>query len=270
MSGRSISELVWVARTQAKSLVARVWLREGAVRTILLGPSRGLRYRIMTPFRAPIVGAWEPAAQRLMVRYVVPGSVAYDIGANIGIHTLLLSRLVGRSGQVYAFEPVPVLYDRLCENIRLNPSLIAARPIQLALGDSSGTAAFYTGHHAGAGHLAASGPENGDRIVVSTSKLDEFVYRDQHAPPGFVKIDVEGAEGSVLAGAEQVLSNARPILLVDLHTPAQDLAVGKSLSQAGYVAYRTVDASRVRELEQGWPNPDGLSGQIIAFPIERG
>jgi len=220
----------------------------------------------MSPFRAPIIGAWEPAAQRLMVRHVTRGSVAYDIGANIGIHTLLLSRLVGNSGQVYAFEPVPALYDRLCENVRLNASLHGARPVQLALGDRSGSAAFYTGHHAGAGHLAVSGPETGDRIVVSTSKLDEFVYRDHHAPPGSVKIDVEGAEGSVLAGAEQVLINARPILIVDLHTPAQDLAVGKSLSLAGYVAYRTEDGSQVREMEQGWPNPDGLSGQIIAFP----
>ena len=49
----------------------------------------------------------------------------------------------------------------------------------------------------------------------------------------------------------------------------QDLAVGKFLSQAGYVAYRTKDGSQVREIEQGWPNPDGLSGQVIAFPLER-
>ncbi|MBV9328298.1 MAG: FkbM family methyltransferase [Chloroflexi bacterium] len=229
-----------------------------------------MRYRVMTNFRAPIIGGWEPQAQRLMVRHVAPGSVAYDIGANIGIHTLLLSRLVGRDGQVYAFEPVPALYDRLCENVRLNRSLPAARPVQLALGEQSGTAAFYTGHHAGAGHLAASGPPIGDRIDVTTRVLDEFVYRDHHAPPGFVKIDVEGAEGSVLAGAEQVLSNARPIVMVDLHTPTQDLAVGKSLSRAGYVVYRTGDGSQVRDLERGWPDPDGLSGQVIAFPVERG
>jgi FkbM family methyltransferase len=257
-----------LARDLAKSVAAGVWLREGTVRTIVRGPARGLRYRIMRPFRAPIVGAWEPAAQRLMVRHVPPGSVVYDVGANIGIHTLLLARLVGPTGQVFAFEPVPALYARLCENLQLNPSLPAARLVQLALGDRRGTAAFYTGHHAGAGHLAASGPETGERIFVSTSTLDEFVYRDHHRPPGFVKIDVEGAEGSVLAGAERVLGNAQPILLVDLHTPAQDLAVGRCLSHAGYVAYRTENGSRVREIEQGWPNPDGLSGQIIAFPSD--
>ena len=84
--------------------------------------------------------------------------------------------------------------------------------------------------------IATSGPDTGDRIVVSTSKLDDFVYRDHHAPPGFAKIDVESAEGIVLAGAEQVPIDARPILRVDLHTPAQDLAVAKVLSQAAYVA----------------------------------
>jgi FkbM family methyltransferase len=253
----------------ARTLVARTWLRDGVVRTILVGPSRGLRYRVMSPFRAPVVGGWEPAAQRLMVQHVAPDSVAYDIGANIGIHTLLLSRLVGPHGQVYAFEPVPELYRRLCENVGLNPSLPAARPVRLALGDRKGTAAFYTGHHAGAGHLAASGPETGDRILVDTSVLDDFVYGDHHAPPGFMKIDVEGAEGSVLAGAEQVLSSARPIVMVDLHSPSQDLAVGQSLTRAGYVAYRTADGTRVRDLQRGWPDPDGLSGQVIAFPIER-
>lgn len=253
----------------AKALIARTWLRDGVVRTILVGPSRGLRYRIMSPFRASVVGGWEPAAQRWMARHVSPGGVAYDIGANIGIHTLLLSRLVGRQGQVYAFEPVPALYDRLCENVRLNPGLPAARPVLLALGDRSGTSAFYTGHHVAAGHLAASGPEDGDCIVVPTTKLDEFVYGDHHAPPGFIKIDVEGAEGSVLAGAEQVLSYARPIVMVDLHSPAQDRAVGDSLTRAGYVAYRTGDGSRVQSLNRGWPDPEGLSGQVIAFPIER-
>ena len=254
----------------AKGLVARTWLRDGVIRTILVGPSRGLRYRVMTPFRAPIIGGWEPAAQRLMVRHVAPGSVAYDVGANIGIHTLLLSRLVGSTGRVYAFEPVPALFGRLCENVRLNPSLAAATPVQLALDDHSGSAAFYTGHHAGAGHLAASGPQTGDRIEVSTSMLDEFVYREHHAPPNFMKIDVEGAEGNVLAGAEQVLRNARPIVMVDLHSPDQDLAVGQSLTRAGYVAYRTGDGTRIRHLERGWPDPEGLSGQVIAFPIRRG
>jgi FkbM family methyltransferase len=203
-----------------------------------------------------------------MVRHVAPGGVVYDVGANIGIHTLLLSRLVGSNGQVYAFEPVPELFERLCENVRLNPCLPAARPVPMALSDHAGTAAFYTGHHAGAGHLVGSGPETGDRILVTTSVLDEFVYRDHHAPPEFMKIDVEGAEGSVLAGGERVLNSARPIVLVDLHTPGQDLAVGASLTRAHYVAYRTCDGTRVRSLERGWPDPDGLSGQVIAFPGE--
>jgi FkbM family methyltransferase len=204
-----------------------------------------------------------------MVQHVAPGGVAYDVGANIGIHTLLLSRLVGSGGQVYAFEPVPGLFERLCENVRLNPSLFAAKPVQMALSDHAGTDAFYTGNHAGAGHLVGSGPESGDRILVTTTVLDQFVFGDHHAPPQFMKIDVEGAEGSVLAGAERVLSSARPIVLVDLHTPDQDLAVGRSLMRAGYEAYRTCDGSRVRSLERGWPDPDGLSGQIIAFPCER-
>jgi len=253
-----------------KPLLMRTWLRQGAVRRILLGPAKGLRYRIFGPFRAPVFGGWEPEAQRLMVKHLAPGGVAYDIGANIGVHTLLMARLVGPRGRVHAFEPVPHLFERLKENIALNPSLGCAEAWRLALSDASGTAAFYTGHHTGAGHLETAGVASGQRLVVNTISLDAFVGEGGREPPTFIKIDVEGAEGKVLAGAERVLRVSRPTLLVDLHTPEQDEVVGSLLRKARYSAFRTHDGSHVCHLERGWPDPDGLWGKFIAFPTDAG
>src|SRR5262245_20182489 len=186
-----------------KPLLVRTWLRQGSVRTVLFGPSKGLRYRIFGPFRAAVYGGWEPEAQRLMVEHIAPGSVAYDVGANIGVHTLLMARLVGPDGEVYAFEPVPRLFNCLSENLLLNPSVGSAKPIKPALSDTEGLVPSYTGHHTGAGHLEAVGARTGDRLLVETAALDDFVFAGHHQAPTFIKIDVEGAEGKVLAGAER-------------------------------------------------------------------
>ena len=65
-------------------------------------------------------GGWEGRAQRLMVRHIPSGSTAFDIGASYGVHTLLLARLVGAHGRVYAFEPDPVSFSQLCRHVTLN------------------------------------------------------------------------------------------------------------------------------------------------------
>ena len=63
-----------------------------------------------------------------------------------------------------------------------------------------------------------------------------------------------------------MLRTYRPILLIDLHNPDEDVAVGQILLRMGYEALRTGDGSRVRDPTRGWPEPDGLWGQVVAFP----
>lgn len=104
---------------------------------------------------------------------------------------------------------------------------------------------------------------------MRTSTIYQFVVEERHEPPTFMKLDVEGAEGRVLTGAEHTLTHARPTLLVDLHTPEQDRCVGDILYRAGYSAFHSADGTRVRDLRTGWPDPNGLWGQIIAFPDAR-
>jgi methyltransferase FkbM-like protein len=142
--------------------------------------------------------------------------------------------------------------------------------VEAAVSDSPGTRVFLLGHHEGAGHLStAEEGESGERIVVRVVTLDEFVLQQRHRPPDFIKIDVEGAEGGTLAGGMAVLKNFSPILLVDLHSPEQDAAVGRILAECNYRAYRTGKdglAQEVRDLRKPWPHPEGIWGQIIALP----
>ena len=249
-----------------KPLLARTLFREGTVRTIFWGPCRGLRYRIFPGYGlSPLYGGWEHHAQRLMKKHIRLGSIAYDLGANYGIHTLLMARLVGPRGRVYAFEPVPSIRSQLQENVALN-GFLNVTFLEFAAADRTGMEVFFKGSHEGAGHLVTAGDSVGERLTVETITLDGFVFLRNNPPPDFIKIDVEGAEGKVLSGAQKVLQTFWPILLVDLHNPEQDVAVGRVLLDLQYEAYRTEDGNKVRDLTRGWPDSSGLWGEFIAFP----
>ena len=250
-----------------KPLLAKMIYQEEKIRTIFWGPSRGSRYRIFKYGLSPLYGGWETDAQHLFCKYVKPGFAAYDIGANYGIHSLLLAKIVGPGGHVYSFEPVRQIFSGLVENIKLN-KFSNVTCVNLAISDQSGIEEFFTAEHHGAGHLQSVGIKGGQKLTVETIMLDEFVFSKKNRPPSFIKIDVEGAESKVLSGGEKVLSLYKPILLVDLHNPREDVAVGRILLKFGYKAYRTNHMDFVKDLSIGWPNPDGLWGQFIAFSGE--
>ena len=191
-----------------------------------------------------------------MTQLVSEGHVVYDVGANFGIHTLLLSRLVGADGRVYAFEPVPEIADELEGNLRLN-DVRNVTVIRQALSDTQGTARFDRGHHAGAGHLSAA---SGD-LEVEVTTLDDFA--EEHRPPTLVKVDAEGAESRVLRGGSRVLSSQRPAMLVETHSLGEEDAVGTMLLAHRYVLSRPEGGPPVHA---GDPWPDGAApwGYVVA------
>jgi len=249
----------------AKTAGKKTLFREGSVRTVIWGPCRGLRYKIFPGYGwAYLYGGWERTLIRVMRNIIKPGFVVYDLGANYGMHTLLFAREVGQSGHVYAFEPNPEIFAALQENLRLN-SMQSVTPVPKAVSFQAGEASFEIGHHRGAGHLTHSGPGT---YKVSVTSIDEFVF-DQHAlPPSFLKIDVEGGESAVLKGALRTLEQYRPRMVIELHNPDQDRAVGAILKAMKYRAFRIEDGSEVEDLESGWPDPKGVFGTVSCIPAE--
>jgi FkbM family methyltransferase len=252
-----------VVKRVARAVLGRTLYRVGNVATIRFGPARGLRYRIFADYGiGPVFGRWEPAAQQWLVELLALGMVAYDIGANYGIHTLLLARRVGEQGSVFAFEPDANIRAALDEAVRIN-RFKNVDVVPYAVSENTGRASFQRGTHAGAGHLTTDDSAC-DSISVDTITLDDFVFGRKQPPPNLIKIDVEGAESSVLRGAEQVLAQFNPTLLIDLHTPWEDIAVGNVLSRHGYTAVRSETRELIPRLDRGWPAPDGVWGQIVA------
>ena len=146
------------------------------------------------------------------------GDDVVDVGANFGLHTLSAANLVGERGRVLAFEPIPANLELLWRNLRLNRLERRVTVAPQALSDSD--EALLEMHYVpGEPDLTASlrpGPGSPQTIRVMNSRLDAYAF-----PEGFssrlIKIDVEGAELSVLRGARETLDRFRPLLLIEVH-----------------------------------------------------
>lgn len=243
-----------------KPVIASTVFPVGSVRTVLFGPCRGLKYRIFSGYAlAYLYGGREPAEMRAMVRLLKPGSVAYELGANYGMHTLLMARLVGPAGSVFAFEPVPEIFAALGENVRMN-NFQNTVVVQRAVAQRPGLIGFDLTTTTATGHLS----ECTESFSVTATTLDEYVLELSNPAPTFMKIDVEGAESRVLEGGLDVLSKHRPDLMIELHTPEQDCAVGRILQTLGYNVIRVGSGVEVENLCSGWPDPKGMWGTVVA------
>ncbi len=250
-----------------KRIIKNTFFPFGSIRTVLRGPCRGLKIRIFRNFGVTyLYGGYEPREAKYMIRLLRPGMVSYDVGANFGMHTLLLSRLVGPSGKVYAFEPVPKTYQSLREHIELN-GFGSTFLVQKAVADESGLTRFAWHDCQDSAHLATDGD-----IEVEITTLDHFVLDEGNPPPDFIKIDVEGAESRALVGARRVIQRYKPNLMIELHNAEQDRAVGKILQELNYVAFRTKDGTRLQNVQGCRQDPSAIEGtvvKVIALPAER-
>ncbi|HYE53394.1 MAG TPA: FkbM family methyltransferase [Chitinophagaceae bacterium] len=238
----------------------------GSVQTIKMGYLKGFKIRLSkNSLWSPLIGNWEPAMQRIMKAVVKPGHVAYDVGANNGLHGLLLSTIVGDKGHVFNFEPLPSNIEEITENFQLN-NLRNYTNVCAAVSDSDGIIRFELGDHDKQGHIAGAAA-NGKGIDVKTISLDSFIEKGNPAPD-FIKMDIEGAEGAALQGFERNIGKKHPLMIIELHGIQQDLMVGKFLKKYNYTAYRfdpfkKLHFTKITDLEKPHPHPDGVWGSIF-------
>jgi FkbM family methyltransferase len=181
---------------------------------IIAGPLRG-RWWLVTS-RGKVLrilnGTYEREQTRLFAEWIRPGDTVLDVGAHVGYYSLLASVLAGDGGTVWAFEPDPRNFSFLELHARIN-GRSNIRAERAAVSDANGTARFGLGSGSGTGHLAEDGA-----LAVRTIRLDDFC-RSHDIRPAAVKIDVEGAEVAVLAGARELLASARPVIFLSTHGP---------------------------------------------------
>lgn len=203
-------------------------------RMIDIEPENGLRLQVETgnELSAAIYsGAFEWAEREWLKQFLRRNHHAslFDIGANIGLMSLLAARHLHHYGEVVAFEPVQGTHEKLCRNIALNPQLNNIKVVRIALSDQNGEQEIYL---TGPGRDAWNSlvPTEGvQREKITTARLDELM-NDQTLElprPKLIKIDVEGWEIHVLRGAAETLRSCRPVMLIEF-TAANLEAAGAS------------------------------------------
>lgn len=185
------------------------------------------------------LGDWEHWDTLYWRRTIKPGWTVVDVGANIGYHALLASRLVGPQGRVFAFEPTPSTYQALLENLALNDAHnVIAR--QIALCDFCGSVSVIEQEEAGYNHIGM-GSEPGHHQVPSLT-LDRFVDEQKIERIDMIKADIEGAEAKFLQGARAAIERFHPIIAIELNPSALTVfgATVADLKSAlkGYELYR--------------------------------
>ncbi len=168
------------------------------------------------PFETFNFNDFEPS-ESLMIHKLFEGCrTFYDIGANIGWHSLNLAARY-RAASFYCFEPIPATYAELKHNIELNAGH-NIHTYNLGLADREGTQTFYY-YPACSGNASAvnvSGREDVTTFDCQLRRLDALCRQDALPAPDFIKCDVEGAELYVMLGAEEVLAQHHPVIMAEI------------------------------------------------------
>ncbi len=183
------------------------------------------------------LGTYEPELQSALRDLIPAGAVIFDVGANIGYVSLLLAKAAGKEGKIFAFEALPSNVEQLRRNVALNGMEARVTVIASAVTQVPGPVRFLV--HASGGMGKAAGSAGRDdkyqsEVTVPGISLDEFVYGRGHPLPQVVKMDIEGGEVMALRGMHRVLTEARPLMLMELHGPESSRVAWDTLSAAGY------------------------------------
>jgi len=211
-------------------------------------------------------GEWCDFELQTMQPHIPERGVVLDVGANIGTHTVAFADMVGKHGQVYAFEPQPRLFKRLTDNVVLNrlENVQASRAIVMdrnagilhltPLPDD--VAAF----NFGAVPAVGGGEDTAPSDCIDSMNLEKC---------SLIKIDVEGMEAQVIRGARETITRCRPVLYIENNGDDSEALWGE-LEALDYEAFWSIGPyfnpnNYLKNKRDIWPGTM-LSVNVIAFP----
>jgi FkbM family methyltransferase len=185
-----------------------------------------------------LLGIYEPATGRLIRRSVPSDSVVFDIGHHIGYFTLKLAHVVGRGGEVHAFDPDPRAHDRLLAHVVENqtPWVTVNR---LAASNAVGIVQLRLPTQLG---WASTKPvvQAETTIDVPAVTVDKYVDNRGIDPARirFIKVDVESAELEALQGMQKTLRESNPIVVVEVVGNRQEQRASEIFAFMDALGYR--------------------------------
>lgn len=214
---------------------------------------------------------------KFLIHQLNEGDTFIDIGAHFGYFSLLASTLVGKKGQVHSFEPTSMVFEILNKNTKKHSNITANNK---AAGETNGEIAFYEFPTLYSEYNSINQKQyelekwfekhKAKKVNMPMVALDSYVS-DTIKPPKIIKIDVEGAELSVLRGASNLLSTNSPILILEFLTDSKNLEVYREanlfLKNLGYKHHRITDQGELDLLDdiESYMNKNGIDSDNIVF-----
>jgi FkbM family methyltransferase len=188
---------------------------------------------------------YEPNLVACSIQYINPNTDVIDVGANIGLYTILYSKLISENNKVLSIEPVPealIYFKKNLENNKCNNNVILYEGAA-TIGEGVININTIPGNieYSSIGSIVHNAVKNMDSISikVNSNSIDNLVLIN-NLNPGFIKIDAEGAEYSILAGCQNTLEKYKPVILFELDDKlleehgANSTSVLKILEKFGY------------------------------------
>jgi FkbM family methyltransferase len=252
-------------RAFAASLLARAPARQAT-----RGPLQGLK----TAFPPGYLDAdqeYEPGVTAALSRLAIPGAVCADLGAHIGYFTLLMAKLSGAEGRVFAFEASPENARMVRRNVRLNHLGDRVTVEHAAvMGRTSGAVPVFAGRAGGSMEWTtdksfasredpAHAAERAPALEIRGVSLDEYFAPGSRLD--LVKMDIEGAEVHAVPGMARVLREARPTIVLEFHRDVGWPAI-PALAEAGY-SFSSLAGEPLGRLER----VEDVPYQLVAEPL---
>ena len=211
------------------------------------------------------LGTYETDLQQAARDWVKSGDTVYDVGANIGYVSLLLSRVNGPDGLVIAFEALPANLERINLHKGLNNLATRLEIEAMAVVYRSGPVQFQVHNSIGMGKAAGSAGRDEayeQSLDVTGIALDDYVFEKGRPKPDLIKVDIEGGEVLALPGMARILAEVRPVLFLELHGQVAAETTWNIFAQHNY---------RLREMAPGYPEIEhlddmGWKAYVIAEP----
>jgi FkbM family methyltransferase len=273
----SRQRLVRSVKTRLKMITRS--LVDDRVYTARRGLTRGLKRKggfAFLPMRKRMTNE-----QRFLTHLDLMGRTVYDIGGGRGEFTLFFARAVGSNGRVISFEPNPVNYSSLVDQVRLNHfDMVEVRQIGLGKTHETTKLAFRPadpGRGSVQEHIRATTLRHDDAITIEVEldSLDHQIVMSHLPEPDFIKIDVEGLEFDVLQGMTETIKAHRPDIFVELHgidvqaKTANARRVVDFLLLHGYSLFhveseKKIDATNAEIAKQGHLHCVGATGDVTS------
>lgn len=163
------------------------------------------------------LGGWEPKTLKFLHNNLRSGDIVIEVGANVGAHTLVMSRIVGRTGRVYAFEPTDFAMLKLKRNVELNKEFSE----NITLLQNIVTNGELSLPRIGIRSSWKLGSESSSVYAEECSfsepvSIDYFIDEYGIDKLSLIKIDTDGYDLKVLQGAQSALSVFRPVVFIEL------------------------------------------------------